>query len=118
MARRATKDTIAFEPIGVIPGDDTVVRREVRAGGYVPDNWQLEDEGAAEDAPDFLGGGLGAAPQAYPHQIDPETGKIADEHVEDIDEASRPSSRAGKGPSSGRGRKTEAAAPRGQQKAS
>jgi hypothetical protein len=107
MARIATKDTIAFEHVGVVPGDDTVVRREVKAGGYVPDNWDLEDEGAAEESDSFSCTGLGAAPHGYPHQIDPETGKLKDEHVEDVDDATRPSSRAGKGGSGARGRKAE-----------
>ena len=101
MARRATKDTIAFEPVGVIPGDDTVVRREVKAGGVVPDHWDVEDSGAVEE--DESGGGmtagLGAAPHAYPHQIDEDTGRVKDEHIEDVDtEATRPAARGRRGP--------------------
>jgi len=83
MARRATKDTIAFEPVGVVPGDDTVVRREVKAGWDIPDHYQLEDEGAAEEVSPMVAG-LGAAPHAYKHQLD-ENGQLAEEHEPDPD---------------------------------
>jgi len=82
MVRIAQKDTIAFEPVGLIPGDDTVVRREIKAGWMVPDHYQLEDEGAAPEV-DAKVTGLGAAAPYYKHQLDAETGEVKDEHTED-----------------------------------
>jgi len=105
MPRRATKDTIAYEPVGVFPGDDTTVRREVRAGYDVPDNWDLEDSGAVEEYGGFAAG-LGAAPAAYKHQLDTETGQVKDEHVEDVQPETRVQAR---GKARGRGSESKAA---------
>jgi hypothetical protein len=82
-----------FEPVGMVPGDDTVVRRKVFAGAYIADNWTPEDEGAVEDW-DVPTVGLGAAPAAYKEQLD-DTGVVKEEHAP-----------AGKPP---RGRRAEAA---------
>ena len=79
MARRATKETFVYEPVGLVPGDDTEVRRKVFAGDVVQDNWRAEDEGAVEEV-DLPMHGLGAAPQAYKSQLD-ETGAVHDDHL-------------------------------------
>jgi len=111
MARRATKDTIAFEPVGVVPGDDTVVRREVKAGWDIPDHYQLENDGDAEEYDGGMTAGLGAAPPAYKHQLD-DDGKLRDEHAEKLgheDEDGNPvirrTSARSASTGSGRGRK-------------
>lgn len=57
MARRATKDTFAFEPAG----PDIEVRRKVFAGQMIPDGYRLESESAAEDVGE-------SAPTGYPHE--------------------------------------------------
>lgn len=45
MTRRATKDTYAYERVG---GGE--MRRRVRAGSLIPDQWRVEDESAFEPA--------------------------------------------------------------------
>jgi hypothetical protein len=67
----------------MVPGDDTVVRRQVFAGGIVPDNWILEDDDT-EEVPDTITG-LGAAAPAYKHQVD-EHGQVTEEHQVEVDE--------------------------------
>ena len=79
MARRATKDMYVFEPVGLVPGDETEVRRKVFAGTILLDNWRAEDDGGVEEA-DVPMVGLGAAPHAYKEQLD-DTGQIKDEHL-------------------------------------
>ena len=74
MARRATKDMYVFEPVGLVPGDDTVVRRKVFAGTRLADNWEPEEEGGVEEV-DLPMVGLGAAPHAYKEQLD-DTGQV------------------------------------------
>lgn len=78
MARRATKDTIALEPVGIVPGDDSVVQRQVFAGDEVPDHWQFENSGDVEDF-EPRRTGLGAAPHAYKSQLE-EDGTVKEEH--------------------------------------
>jgi len=111
MARRATKDTIAFEPVGVVPGDDTVVRREVKAGWDIPDHYQLEDDGAAEEYDRSMTAGLGAAPAAYKHQLD-DDGLVAEEHSEGTGEEDEAGNRVLRRPAArghARGRKASKA---------
>lgn len=81
MARRATKDTFAFERVGIAPGDESEVRRQVIAGQLVPDHYRVEDGSAVEETDGPPGVGLGAAPQSYKHQLD-ENGRLREEHVE------------------------------------
>jgi hypothetical protein len=68
MPKRATKTTFAYEPVGLTPGDNTEVRRQIVAGQFVPDHWRPENEAdlSEEDIPYV---GLGAAPQSYKHQL-------------------------------------------------
>lgn len=105
MARRATKDSIAFEPVGVVPGDDTVVRREIKKGWDIPDHYILEDESAVEETSPMVAG-LGAAPHAYKHQLD-EHGQVAEEHAPDPDTVPEGATRtaARSKPAAARGRK-------------
>jgi hypothetical protein len=98
MARKVLKDTIAFEPVGLVPGDDTVVRREVKAGWEVPDNYIIEDESAVEEDADVPRTGLGAAPPYYKNQLD-EDGRVLEEHApEELEGAPRARKARGRRP--------------------
>ena len=108
MARRATKDTYAFEPVGVVPGDDTVVRREIKAGWDIPDHYQLENEGDAEEYGGMVAG-LGAAPHAYKHQLD-EHGQVSEEHAPDTEDDEDESGNKVHRRTAARGRRPAAAA--------
>jgi len=81
MPVKVQKDTYAYERVA----PDAVVRREVFAGSIVPDTWFSDEEGTqpftGDDAPSSF-----VVPPAYPHQVDPASGGIADEHAEDPDE--------------------------------
>lgn len=77
MARIATKDAFAWERVGLVPGDDTEVRRQVFAGQPIPDHYRVEGDGFREGGPPVVG--LGAAPQGYKHQVG-DDGQITDEH--------------------------------------
>jgi hypothetical protein len=84
MALKARKDGYAYEQVS----PDVFVRRQVFAGHDVPDGWYEDEEGNSpmqgDDAP--RAGGLGAAPQAYKHQLD-ENGQIKDEELPAVEEA-------------------------------
>jgi hypothetical protein len=68
MARRAVNNGFAYEQVGMTPGDDTEVRRQIFVGQIVPDHYRVENEGdvVEEELPVF---GLGAAPQEYKHAL-------------------------------------------------
>ena|SRR5436305_15293253 len=95
MARRANKDMYVFENVGVIEGDDTVVRRKVFAGDELLPSWEPENDSDVEEGEGQPGMqfGLGAAPHAYKGQLD-ESGQVKDEHKPE-------------GQRRGRGRKSE-----------
>jgi hypothetical protein len=77
MAFKATKDSYAYERVS----PDVLVRRQVFAGQPVPDGWFADEDGDTPFTgdPDSMVAGLGAAPHAYPHQLD-EHGKVKEEH--------------------------------------
>jgi len=102
--RIATSDGVANDPVGMVPGDDTVVRRQFFKGGAIPDNWEIV-EGSVEDD-NRPPTGLGAAPHAYKHQIG-EDGQVTDEHAPDApEEEVAPTMRSSsKARSGGRGRR-------------
>lgn len=82
MARVANRDTFMYERVGIQPGDDTEVRRQVIAGQPIPDHYLVgedTDEGALEEVEGAPVVGLGAAPQAYKHQLD-DRGQLKEEH--------------------------------------
>lgn len=79
MARRAIKDTFAFEQVGLAPGDDTEVRRQVIAGQPIPDHYRVEDSDAFVEEEGAPVVGLGAAPHAYKHQVGSD-GQLLEEH--------------------------------------
>jgi hypothetical protein len=95
MARKANKDTFVFEHVGVIEGDDTVVRRKVFAGDELLPQWEAENDSDVDEAEGQpnMQFGLGAAPHAYKSQLD-ESGAVKDEHKPE-------------GQRRGRGRKSE-----------
>jgi len=101
----ATSDGVAEDPVGVIEGDDTTVRRLFFKGQNVPDNWNIVEGSVEDDERPTVG--LGAAPHAYKHQIG-EDGQVAEEHAPAADEETAPTMRTSKARSGGRGRRPAA----------
>lgn len=109
MARRATKDMYVLEPVGLVPGDDTVVRRKVFAGTRLADNWEPEEGSGGVEEYDVPTVGLGAAPHAYKEQLD-DTGQVKDEHKPEHQRGRGRGRKSGEG-SEGKKDETEVEAP-------